>query len=210
MKVIFLKDVKGQGKKGEVKEVSEGYARNFLIPQGAVQIATEGAKKTLNQMAASAQKKKDKEKVPGWLEWISRLQPVSLRQDRFLVRENGRLMATVLLLALVAIEATDVVFAIDSIPAVLSITRHPFIAYTSNIMAVMGLRSLYFVLAGLLERLQFLHYGLAAVLGFAGAKMVASHWWQVGPVTSLVVVVVLIGVTVAASLMVKPRIATRT
>lgn len=62
MKVIFLKDVKGQGKKGEVKEVSEGYARNFLIPQGAVQIATEGAKKTLNQMAASAQKKKDKEK----------------------------------------------------------------------------------------------------------------------------------------------------
>lgn len=62
MKVIFLKDVKGQGKKGEIKEVSEGYARNFLIPQGAVQIATEGAKKTLDQMAASAQKKKDKEK----------------------------------------------------------------------------------------------------------------------------------------------------
>lgn len=62
MKVIFLKDVKGQGKKGEVKEVSEGYARNFLIPQGAVQIATEGAKKTMNQMAVSAQKKKDKEK----------------------------------------------------------------------------------------------------------------------------------------------------
>jgi large subunit ribosomal protein L9 len=62
MKVIFLKDVKGQGKKGEVKEVSEGYARNFLIPQGAVQIATDGAKKTLDQMAASVQKKKDKEK----------------------------------------------------------------------------------------------------------------------------------------------------
>ncbi|WP_027086782.1 50S ribosomal protein L9 [Cohnella panacarvi] len=62
MKVIFLKDVKGQGKKGEIKEVSEGYARNFLIPQGAVQIATDGAKKSLDQMAASAQKKKDKEK----------------------------------------------------------------------------------------------------------------------------------------------------
>ncbi len=62
MKVIFLKDVKGQGKKGEIKEVSEGYARNFLIPQGAVQIATDGAKKTLDQMAASVQKKKDKEK----------------------------------------------------------------------------------------------------------------------------------------------------
>lgn len=62
MKVIFLKDVKGQGKKGEIKEVSEGYARNFLIPQGAVQIATDGAKKTLDAMAASVQKKKDKEK----------------------------------------------------------------------------------------------------------------------------------------------------
>ena len=62
MKVIFLKDVKGQGKKGEIKEVSEGYARNFLIPQGAVQVATDGAKKSLDQMAASAQKKKDKEK----------------------------------------------------------------------------------------------------------------------------------------------------
>ena len=78
---------------------------------------------------------------------------MSLRQDRFFVIEDGRRMMTVLFLALIAIEVTDLVFAIDSIPAVLSITRQPFLAYTSNIMAVMGLRSLYFLLAHLLTRL---------------------------------------------------------
>ncbi len=90
---------------------------------------------------------------------------------RFFVIEDGRRMATVLFLALVAIEITDLVFALDSIPAVLSITRHPFLAYTSNIMAVMGLRSLYFLLANLLTTLRFLHYGLSAVLAFAALKM---------------------------------------
>ena len=85
-----------------------------------------------------------------------------------------------LFLALLAIEISDVVFALDSIPAVLSITRHPFIAYTSNIMAVMGLRSLYFLLAHLLEKLRFLHYGLAAVLAFAAVKMLATAWIEVG------------------------------
>jgi tellurite resistance protein TerC len=144
------------------------------------------------------------ETAPSWLQWLSRLKPVSLRQDHFVVMEEGRRMATVLLLALVAIELTDLVFAIDSIPAVLSITRQPFIAYTSNIMAVMGLRSLYFVLAHLLNRLRFLHYGLAAVLAFAGAKMLAAKWLEIDPLTSLAVVLTMIGITVALSLVSRP------
>jgi len=139
-------------------------------------------------------------KTPRWITWITKLQPVSLRQDSFFVRENGQRMMTMLFLALIAIEITDVVFALDSIPAVLSITRHPFIAYTSNIMAVMGLRSLYFLLAHLLEKLRFLHYGLAAVLGFAAVKMLASAWVEIGPMLSLGAIVGMLGVTVILSL----------
>ena len=142
-----------------------------------------------------------KQETPRWLKWISNLQPVSLRQDGFFVQENGRRMATVLLLALVAIEVTDLVFAIDSIPAVLSITRHPFLAYTSNIMAVMGLRSLYFLLAHLLTRLQYLHYGLAAVLAFAAVKMLTAHVVEISPVLSLGIVAALLAVTIGASLL---------
>jgi TerC family integral membrane protein len=148
---------------------------------------------------------KKKEETPGWLAWIAKLHPVSLRQDRFVVRENGRRMGTVLLLALVAIEVTDLVFAIDSIPAVLSITRQPFLAYTSNIMAVMGLRSLYFLLAHLLTKLRYLHYGLAAVLAFAAVKMLAAHWYEISPLLSLGVVVVMLGITVALSLLMKGK-----
>ncbi len=142
------------------------------------------------------------ESTPGWIKWISRIHPVSLRQDKFFVREDGRPMITVLFLALLAIEITDVVFALDSIPAVLSITRDPFLAYTSNIMAVMGLRSLYFLLAHLLSKLRFLHYGLAAVLAFAALKMLSAHWIDVGPIVSLAVVVTLLVVTIGFSLLV--------
>lgn len=156
---------------------------------------------------ALPQKQRERESVPNWLRWLSRVKPVSLRQDCFITVEDGQRRATVLLLALVAIELTDLVFAIDSIPAVLSITRHPFLAYTSNIMAVMGLRSLYFLLAHLLKRLRFLHYGLAAVLGFAALKMLAAKWWEVGPLTSLGVVVSMIGVTVLLSLARRPSLA---
>jgi tellurite resistance protein TerC len=138
-------------------------------------------------------------KTPRWITWVARLQPVSLRQDRFFVREDGRPMMTMLFLALVAIEFTDVVFALDSIPAVLSITRHPFIAYTSNIMAVMGLRSLYFLLAHMLEKLRFLHYGLAAVLGFAAIKMLAAQWVEIGPLPSLATILFLLSITIVLS-----------
>lgn len=151
-------------------------------------------------------------KTPRWIQWIAKLHPVSLRQDKFFVHESGQRMMTMLFLALLAIEITDVVFALDSIPAVLSITRHPFIAYTSNIMAVMGLRSLYFLLAHLLEKLRFLHYGLAAVLAFAAMKMLAAAWIEIGPMLSLGVILVLLGTTILLSLIfpAKPTIEAKT
>lgn len=139
--------------------------------------------------------------TPRWIKWLSQLQPVSLSQDGFFTREQGRRMITVLALALIAIEITDVIFALDSIPAVLSITREPFLAYTSNIMAVMGLRSLYFLLAHLLTKLRFLHYGLSAVLAFAALKIVTAPWLAVGPLLSLGIIVAILGVTVSASLL---------
>jgi tellurite resistance protein TerC len=137
---------------------------------------------------------------PRWIAWLKRLHPISSRQDHFVVIEDGRPTATILLLALIAIELTDVVFALDSIPAVLSITRQPFLAYTSNIMAVMGLRSLYFLIIGMLTRLRFLHYGLAAILAFAALKMLTSRWIEVGPVPSLAIILALLLLTVGASL----------
>ncbi len=108
-------------------------------------------------------------------------------------------MATVLFLALVAVELTDVVFALDSIPAVLSITRQPFLAYTSNIMAVMGLRSLYVLLAAGLAKLRFLHYGLAAILAFAAIKMLLADWLQIGPLLSLAVIAAMVTITIGLS-----------
>jgi tellurite resistance protein TerC len=149
-------------------------------------------------------------KAPGWIRWISRIHPVSLRHDIFFTREPApgstqpRRMVTMLFLALIAIETADIVFALDSIPAVLSITRNPFLAYTSNILAVMGLRSLYFLLAQMFRRLRFLHFGLAAVLFFAGAKMLLAPWHEIGPLPSLAVIVGVLAVTIAASLASKP------
>ncbi|HEX5282621.1 MAG TPA: TerC/Alx family metal homeostasis membrane protein [Bryocella sp.] len=142
----------------------------------------------------------EKEKTPAWINWIRRIHPVSERQDVFFVYENGKRMITVLMLALLAIEFSDIFFATDSIPAVLSITREPFLAYTSNIMAVMGLRSLYVLLAAMLARLRFLHFGLAAVLAFAAIKMLISSRIEIGPILSLLVIAILLAITIAASL----------
>ena len=89
----------------------------------------------------------------------------------------------------------------SSLPAVLSITRNPFLAYTSNIMAVMGLRSLYFLIIASLTRLRFLHYGLAAVLAFAAVKMLAVRWIEISPLVSLAVILALLGITIVASLL---------
>ncbi len=141
---------------------------------------------------------------PLWIRWISRIHPVSLRTDIFWTHEDGTFMITMLFLSLLAIEVTDVVFALDSIPAVLSITRQPFIAYTSNILAVMGLRSLFFLLARMLKQLQYLHFGLAAILAFAAAKMLISRWYDIAPLPSLAVILTILAITITISLLKKP------
>jgi tellurite resistance protein TerC len=150
------------------------------------------------------------QQTPAWLEWLKKWRPVSDDQRHFIVREPvtptgpARWMVTTLLLALIAVELTDVVFALDSIPAVLSITREPFLAYTSNIMAVMGLRSLYVLLTAMLSKLRFIHFGLAALLGFASLKMLLADWVNISPVASLETIAAVLAVTVAASLLAKP------
>jgi tellurite resistance protein TerC len=123
------------------------------------------------------------------------------RGTSFTVVEGGRRMATPLLLVLVAVEASDLVFAIDSIPAVFAVTRDPFIVYTSNIFAILGLRALYFLLAGGMAKLRYLKVGLSLVLAFIGSKMLVAGFYEVPIAVSLAVVATLIAGAVAASLL---------
>ena len=117
----------------------------------------------------------------------------------FTIIKDGRRYATPLLLVLIAIEATDVVFAVDSIPAIFAITTDPFIVYTSNIFAILGLRAMYFLLAGVIDKFHFLKYGLALVLLFVGVKMVIADWYHVSIVMSLGVIAALLALSVIAS-----------
>jgi tellurite resistance protein TerC len=121
--------------------------------------------------------------------------------ESFFVKQAGKWIATPLFLALVAVEAMDIIFAVDSVPAVLAITRNAFIVYSSNVFAILGLRALYFALADLLPRFRFLHQGLAGILVFVGAKMTLSEWFPVTAPISLGVIVGILAVTVAASLL---------
>jgi tellurite resistance protein TerC len=120
---------------------------------------------------------------------------------RFVAREGGRLKLTLLFLVLVVVELTDLVFALDSIPAIFGVTRDSFIVYTSNVCAILGLRSLYFVLAGAVKRLVYLHRGVACVLIFIGAKMVCEGFIPISTELSLLIVGGILGVAVAASLL---------
>ena len=119
----------------------------------------------------------------------------------FFIIKNGIRHATPLLLVLVAIEATDVVFAVDSIPAVFAITTDPFIVYTSNIFAILGLRSMYFLLAGVIDKFHYLKIGLAVVLLFVGTKMLIVDWYKVPIVVSLIAIASLLGSSVLASIL---------
>jgi tellurite resistance protein TerC len=129
----------------------------------------------------------------------------SLGNGRFFVVENGRRLASRLMVVLVVVEATDVVFAVDSIPAVLAVTTDPFVIYTSNIFAILGLRALYFVLSGVMVKFRYLNIGLAFVLSFIGIKMLVSQWLKVPPVLSLLVVGSLLAIAVIASLIANRR-----
>ena len=125
--------------------------------------------------------------------------------QRFFVRRRGLLYATPLFLVLLLIESTDLVFAVDSIPAIYAITDDPFIVFTSNIFAILGLRSLYFVLAGYLAGLAYLKPALAAILIFVGAKMLILDFYKVPALASLGVIATILAVAIAASLLVARR-----
>jgi tellurite resistance protein TerC len=133
-----------------------------------------------------------------WIARVVRVSPVLHGHD-FWRRESGRLVATPLLVALVVIETTDIVFELDSIPAVLAVSRHPLIVYSSNVMAMLGLRSLYFVLSDAVYRLRYLRSGLAVLLVFTASKMVASEWVQVSAGVSVAIIAVVLLATIAAS-----------
>ncbi|MDB4887366.1 MAG: Integral rane protein TerC [Gemmatimonadetes bacterium] len=122
------------------------------------------------------------------------------RGKHFFAMEQGRRHATPLLLVLVLVEATDLIFAIDSIPAIFGITRDPFLVFTSNIFAVMGLRSLFFLLASVVTKFHLLKYGLAVILTFVGAKMLVEHWIHIPIMLSLGVVLVVLTASIVASL----------
>lgn len=137
---------------------------------------------------------------------VRRFMPVA-RGDhgqRFFIRENGALAATPLFVVLVLVEWTDLVFAVDSIPAVLAVTDDPFIVFTSNVMAILGLRSLYFALARIMQRFHLLHYGLAAILVFIGVKMLTADFYKVPTLVALGVVAGILVVSVIASLLRPP------
>ena len=138
----------------------------------------------------------------GVVRWLERHLPVTTRLEgsRFLLRVDGRRQATPLLLALLAIELSDVAFAVDSVPAALSISRNLFVVYSSNIFAILGLRALYIALAKTVHDLRYLHWGLAAVLAFAAAKMLLAEWITLSPLLSVAILLGCIGLSVVASL----------
>jgi tellurite resistance protein TerC len=125
--------------------------------------------------------------------------------SKFFARDGGKLFATPLFVVLLIVEITDITMAVDSIPAVFGITRDPFIVYTSNVFAILGLRAMYFLLAGVLGRLRYLTAGLAIVLVFIGAKMIAEPWVHVSVEISLGVVAGILLVALAGSLLVGPK-----
>ena len=140
-------------------------------------------------------------------DWICRHFKVSPELDgnKFFTVHNGVRMMTPMFACVMAIELTDLIFAIDSVPACLAITSNVFVVYTSNIFAILGLRSLYFAIHGSLESLRYMKYGLAGILVFVGVKMLISNFYHINVGVSLAVILGLLAVTIAASLLIKPK-----
>jgi tellurite resistance protein TerC len=136
--------------------------------------------------------------------WFKKLMPVTAdyREDRFFVKEGGRRWATPLFVVLLLVEFSDLIFAVDSIPAIFAVTTDPFIVYTSNVFAILGLRSLYFALAGVMDKFHYLKIGLGVVLSFVGVKMLLAHTaWKIPTLLSLGVVVVILAASIVWSLL---------
>jgi tellurite resistance protein TerC len=143
---------------------------------------------------------------------VRRIFPVcnDYRESHFMVRDHGRWMLTPLAVSLVLVETTDLIFAVDSIPAIFAITTDPFIVFTSNVFAILGLRSLYFALAGAISKFRYLKVSLAAILGLVGLKMLAAEWLKdaIGPKFNfylLGIVALILGIGVVASMIVTRR-----
>ena len=135
------------------------------------------------------------------LKWARKLLPVTddYHGKKFFFRSQGSLFATPLFIVLLVVETTDILFATDSIPAILAISRDPFVVYTSNVFAILGLRSLFFALSGLMKLFHYLNYGLAVVLMFIGAKMLASFRYELPTWAALTVIAIVLGLSVLAS-----------
>jgi tellurite resistance protein TerC len=125
--------------------------------------------------------------------------------QKFFVRLNGKFMATPLTLVLLVVESTDIVFAVDSIPAIFAITRDPFIVFTSNVCAILGLRALYFLLEGMIRLFRYLDEGLAVILVFIGIKMLVSEFYKIPTWVALGFVAAVLAITIALSLMAERR-----
>ena len=125
--------------------------------------------------------------------------------EKFFIKKAGRIAATPLLIALIVIETTDIVFALDSIPAILSITVHPFIVFTSNVFAILGLRALYFAVSGIMRLFAYLNYGLSAILVFVGFKMLITDFYKIPVSIALPVVGGILAVSIILSLLVPPK-----
>jgi len=136
------------------------------------------------------------------VKFFRRLMPVTetFEEDKFFIRRNGKLLATPLFLILLIVESTDLVFAVDSIPAIFAVTQDPFIVYTSNVFAILGLRALYFLLADVMDKFQYLKLGLSAVLTFVGIKMVIVDFYKIPMVVSLGIIAGILTVSILASL----------
>jgi tellurite resistance protein TerC len=139
------------------------------------------------------------------LKIFKRFFPVTSKyeNDKLFIKNNSRIFATPLFVVLIVVETTDLIFALDSIPAILAVTQDPFIVYTSNVFAILGLRSLYFALAGIVKIFQFLHYGLALILSFVGIKMILNHYFNAKIISteiSLIVIFLILSVSVILSL----------
>lgn len=160
------------------------------------------------KMAFGGEQKIDYEKNP-FIKLIKKYFNIlhDYKGKRFFVRKEGRVFATYLLLALILIETSDIIFAVDSIPAVIAITQDPFIIITSNIFAILGLRSLYFTLSGIVDMFHYLKYGVACILFFVGIKMMASEFLEIPTLLSLGIIIFFLFSSVMLSLFHKKKVA---
>jgi tellurite resistance protein TerC len=156
------------------------------------------------RMVVGQEKPMEPEKNP-LVRLLKKFLPVtsSFEGDNFFVRKENKLWATPLFVVVILIEATDLIFAVDSIPAIIAISDDPFIVYTSNVFAILGLRSLYFALAGIEKYFQYLKYGLAVILVFVGIKMCIMDFYKIPVEISLVVISFLLAISMIASVVVR-------